>query len=257
MHDLSQNLLSKKICDIIMVRSGKTGKEIIMLSRVADYERAEMLYNWIVFLGEITLIVLGCVMLYFIYRYLRTVNKRMKAVKNLKKSAARAGFKCQKAGSYLNFDSHNMETCFVLTKGLVQYNVRFLATFGKNRTLRFLAPDAYVSEKEFGYTLAVGKNHMITTMLARAFRPKNIPDDFLKITHTETVTFPSNTIYTKGVEVLQNGNVHEIVILNPVPLKAFFLDKTTWTQVIGGETWQNLSFHDISSFCSMIERKHG
>ncbi len=228
----------------------------MLSSTIQNYETWESIYSWIVFLGQLALIVLGCVMVYFIYRYLRTVNKRMKAVKNLKKSAARAGFKCKKTGSCLNFDSHNMETCFVLTKGLVQYNVRFLTTFGKNRTLRFLAPDAYVSEKEFGYTLAVGNNHMITTMLARAFRPKNISDDFLKITHTETVTFPSNTIYTKGVEVLQSGNVHEIVILNPVPLKAFFLDKTTWTQVIGGETWQNLSFHDISSFCSMLERKY-
>ena len=95
---------------------------------------------------------------------------------------------------------------------------------------------------------------MINTMLARAFKPKNMSDNLLQITHTETVTFPSNTIYTKGVEVLQDGNVHEIVILNPVPLKVFLLDKTTWKQVIGGETWQKLSFHDISSFCSMIER---
>jgi hypothetical protein len=91
-------------------------------------------------------------------------------------------------------------------------------------------------------------------MMARMFKPKNIPGDMLKWTHSETVTFPSNTIYTKGVEVLQSGNVHEIVILNPVPLKAFYLDKTTWKQIIGGETWQNLSFHDISSFCSLVER---
>ena len=46
-----------------------------------------MLYNWIVFLGEIALYVLAGVMIYFLYRYLRTVNKRMKAVKNIKKSA--------------------------------------------------------------------------------------------------------------------------------------------------------------------------
>ena len=124
-----------------------------MLSRVENYEMWESIYNWIVFLGELALIVLGCVMLYFICRYLRTVNKRVKAVKKLKKSAARAGFKCSKTNTYLNFDCHNMETCFVLTKGLVQYNVRFLTTFKKNRTLRFLAPDAYVSEKEFGYKI--------------------------------------------------------------------------------------------------------
>ena len=237
------------------MRSGKTGKEIMMLSRVENYEMWESIYNWIVFLGELALIVLGCVMIYFIYRYLRVVNKRTKAVRNLKKSAARAGFKCQKTGSYLNFDSHNMETCFVLTKGLTQYNVRFLTTFGKNRTLRFFAPDAYVSEKNVGYILLnTTAAHYIN--LARIFRPKNIPADMLKLTHSEMVEFPSNTIYTKGVEVLQSGNVHEIVIFNPVPLKAFFLDKTTWTQVIGGETWQNLSFHDIGSFCSMLERTY-
>ena len=234
----------------------KAGKEQIMLnSTIQKYETWESIYSWIVFLGQLVLIVLGCVMLYFIYRYLRTVSKRMKAVKNLKKSAARAGFKCKKTGSYLNFDSHNMETCFVLTKGLEQYNVRFLTTLGKNRTLRFFAPDAYVSEKNFGYTL-INTNHVHSLLIARMFRPKNIPADLLKWTHSETVTFPSNTIYTKGVEVLQSGNVHEIVIFNPVPLKAFFLDKTTWTQVIGGETWQNLSFHDIGSFCSMLERTY-
>lgn len=224
-----------------------------MLSRVADYERAEMLYNWIVFLGEIALIVLGCVMLYFIYRYLRTVNKRMKAVKNLKRSAERGGFKCKKVGSYLNFDCHNMETCFVLTKGLTQYNVRFLTTFWKNRTLRFFAPDAYVSEKNFGYILLNTRN-VFSFMWSKMFKPKNFPGDLLKWVYTENVTFPSNTIYTKGVEILQSGNVREVVILNPVPLKVFYLDKTKWTMIVGGETWQNLSFHDISTFCSLIER---
>ncbi|MBO5702617.1 MAG: hypothetical protein J6S71_09275 [Clostridia bacterium] len=214
----------------------------------------EIVYNWLVFLGQVALIVLGCVLLYFIYRYLRTIKKRMKAVKNLKKSAERAGFKCKKTGSYLNFDSHNMETCFVLTRELMQYNVRFLTTFGKNRTLRFLAPDAYVSEKTVGYMLLINHRNVFGHMMARMFKPKNIPGDLLKWTHSETVTFPSNTIYTKGVEVLQSGNVREVVILNPVPLKAFYLDKTTWKQIIGGETWQNLSFHDISSFCSLIER---
>ena len=214
----------------------------------------DIIYNWVVFLGQVALIILGVVLLYFIYRYIRTVRKRMKAVKKLKKTAASTGFKCKKTGSYLNFDSHNMETCFVLTKGLTQYNVRFLTVFGKNRTLRFFSPDAYVSEKTVGYMLLINHRNVFGHMMARMFKPKNIPGDLLKWTHSETVTFPSNTIYTKGVEVLQSGNVHEVVILNPVPLKAFFLDKTTWKQIIGGETWQNLSFHDISSFCSMIER---
>jgi hypothetical protein len=214
----------------------------------------DIVYNWLVFLGQVALIILGCVLIWFVYRYIRTARKRIKAVKRLKKSAERAGFKCMKTGSYLNFDSHNMETCFVLTRGLTQYNVRFLATFGKNRTLRFLAPDAYVSEKEVGYMLLINHRNVFGHMMARMFKPKNIPGDMLKWTHSETVTFPSNTIYTKGVEVLQSGNVHEIVILNPVPLKAFYLDKTTWKLIIGGETWQNLSFHDISSFCSLIER---
>lgn len=214
----------------------------------------DIIYNWVVFLGQVALIILGVVLLYFMYRYIRTVRKRMKAVKKLKKTAASTGFKCKKTGSYLNFDSHNMETCFVLTKGLTQYNVRFLTVFGKNRTLRFFAPDAYVSEKTVGYMLLINHRNVFGHMMARMFKPKNIPGDLLKWTHSETVTFPSNTIYTKGVEVLQSGNVHEVVILNPVPLKAFFLDKTTWKQIIGGETWQNLSFHDISSFCSMIER---
>ena len=214
----------------------------------------DIIYNWAVFLGQVALIVLGIVLLYFVYRYIRTFRKRIKAVKKLKKSAKVSGFKCKKTSSYLNFDSHNMETCFVLTRGLTQYNVRFLTTFGKNRTLRFLAPDAYVSEKTVGYMLLINHRNVFGHMMARMFKPKNIPGDLLKWTHSETVTFPSNTIYTKGVEVLQTGNVHEIVILNPVPLKAFYLDKTTWKQIIGGETWQNLSFHDISSFCSMIER---
>ncbi len=224
-----------------------------MLSRVADYERAEMLYNWIVFLGEIALYILVGVMIYFLYRYLRTVRKRVKAVKNMKKSAERGGFKCKKVGSYLNFDCHNMETCFVLTKGLTQYNVRFLTTFWKNRTLRFFAPDAYVSEKNVGYILLNTKGANFLSW-AKIFKPKNIPGDLLKWIHTETFEFPSKTIYTKGVEVLQSGNVHEVVILNPVPLKVFYLDKTKWTMIVGGETWQNLSFHDISTFCSMIER---
>ena len=251
---LSQFSVLGKFCDIMMLRSGKTGKEQVMLSStIQKYETLESIYSWIVFLGQLALIVLGCVMLYFIYRYLRTVNKRMKAVKKLKKSAARAGFKCSKTNTYLNFDCHNMETCFVLTKGLEQYNVRFLSTFGKNRNLRFYSPDEYVSEKIVGYILLNAKGSGFLSW-ARIFKPKNIPGNLLKWIHTETFAFPSKRIRTTGVENLQSGNVHEVVIFNPVPLKAYYLDKTLWRLIVGGETWQNLSFHDISSFCSMIER---
>ena len=226
----------------------------MLKSNIDALETEQAIYSWLVFLGELALIILGCLLICFACRYLRAFTKRRKAVKNLKKSAERAGFKCKKVGSYLNFDCHNMETCFVLTKGLVQYNVRFLATIGKNRTLRFFSPDAYVSEKTVGYMLLINHRNVFGHMMARMFKPKNIPDDLLKWTHSETTTLPSNTIRTKGVEVLQDGNVHEIVIFNPVPMKAYFLDKTTWKQIIGGESWQKLSFHDISSFCSMIER---
>ena len=224
-----------------------------MLSRVGDYERAQMLYNWIVFLGEIALYVLVGVMIYFLYRYLRAVNKRVKAVKNIRKSAEIAGFKCKKTGNYLNFDCHNMATCMVLTKGLTQYNVRFLSTFGKNRNLRFYSPDEYVSEKIVGYILLNAKGSGFLSW-ARIFKPKNIPGNLLKWMHTETFAFPSKRIRTTGVENLQSGNVHEVVIFNPVPLKAYYLDKTLWKLIVGGETWKNLSFHDISTFCSLIER---
>lgn len=240
------------------MRSGKTGKEQTMLSaEIQNYEIKEAIGSWLIFLGQLALIILGCVLLYFIYRYLRTVKKRIRAVKNLKKSAERAGFKCKKVNGYLNFNKRNMKTCFMLSNGIEQYNVRFLATFGKNRNLRFYATNAYVLEKEWGYTLALGKRSMIATELARAFKPENVSEDFMKITHTEILTFPSDTIYTQGTEVLRSGNVHEILILNPVPLKAFYMDTNSWKEIIGGETWQNLSFHDISSFCSMIERKYG
>lgn len=226
----------------------------MLRSRVDSIETWQTIYNWIVFLGEIALIVLSLVLIYYLYRYLRALRKRLRAVKQLKASAKKAGFRCVKtSASHINFDAHNMETCFVLTKGLTQYNVRFLATVGKNRILRFLSPDSYVSEKNFGYII-LNTRSVISIMMAKMFKPKNIPGNLLKWVHTENVTFPSNTIHTKGVEVLQDGNVHEIVILNPVPLKVFLLDKTTWKLVIGGETWQKLSFHDISSFCSMIER---
>ena len=251
--DLSQNLILKIFYDIIYTRLRKSRKETKMLSRVGDYERAQMLYNWIVFLGEIALYVLAGVMIYFLYRYLRAVNKRVKAVKNIRKSAEIAGFKCKKTGNYLNFDCHNMETCMVLTKGLTQYNVRFLSTFGKNRNLRFYSPDEYVSEKIVGYILLNAKGSGFLSW-ARIFKPKNIPGNLLKWIHTETFAFPSKRIRTTGVENLQSGNVHEVVIFNPVPLRAYYLDKTLWKLIVGGETWKNLSFHDISTFCSLIER---
>ena len=228
----------------------------MLSAEIQNYEIKEAITSWAIFLAQLALIILGCVLLYFIYRYLRTVKKRLNAVKNLKKSAERAGFKCKKMNGYLNFNKRNMKTCFMLSNGIEQYNVRFLATFGKNRNLRFYATNAYVIEKEWGYTLALGKRRMFATMMAQMFKPDDLPDDFLQITHTEVVTFPSNTIYTQGTEILRSGNIHEIVILNPVPLKAFYMDTNSWKEIIGGETWQNLSFHDISSFCSMLERKY-
>ena len=217
----------------------------------------DIIINWMIFLGECTLILIGVIFVYLLYRWTRAYTKRLTAIHKLKTTAKKCGFSCEKINnSHLNIGKRNMRTAFVLTRGLIQYNIHFHATVGKNRTIRFISPNAYISEKEFGYTLVLSKRAADAIMISKLFKPKDMSDDLLQISHSEQVAFPSNTIYTKGTGILHEGYTQDIVIFNPVPLKAFYFDGRNWVQIIGGENWNNLHFHDISSFCCMLERKY-
>ena len=48
--------------------------------------------------------------------------------------------------------------------------------------------------------------------------------------------------------------VHEVLIFNPVPMRAFYREGTTDVELIGGEQKDGVWLHDIVSFGSMLER---
>ena len=217
-----------------------------------------IVWNWIVFLGECILLILAVILLGHALRWLRALLKRCMAVGKLKKAAHAGSYVIERHGlHWLALSKRRAETAFVLSRGEQIYHVHFVPTVGRSRALRFLAHDAYISEKEFGFLL-LNTNKSMSLSAAQMFKPADVSSGgSLQWAHTETTAFPSGTIHLTGLErVAENRaqGIQDVVILNPAPMKAFAASGNGVVPIVGGEVMFGVAYHDIGSFCTLLRR---
>lgn len=220
-----------------------------------DMPNENIVLNWLVFIGECLLIALAVLLICFVVRWLWALIRRCRAVCKLKKAARDSGYALERRGlRWLSLGKRRAETAFVLSRDGRVYHVHFVPAAGRARTLRFLAHDAYVSEREFGFLL-LNTNKPMSLSTARMFKPAGTSGSTLQWTHTETAAFPSGTIRLRGLEQLAENRaqgIQDVILLNPVPMKAFVRNGNSWDAIIGGETVFGVAFHDIGSFCTLL-----
>ncbi len=204
-----------------------------------------ILLNWLVFLSEVLCIVIVIMALIWAGRIIRAVIKRRKALVLIEKTAKDKDYKVVFGnGKYKSlFTPSNTPDIIVETPSGV-YLARFVSCLKKMTFIRFVEKEKFIKTKVGGYFLISTRN-----LLYNAFvKKKAIPSHRFELSE-----FGARTSHLSPLDT-NNGNCKEVVIFNPVPLKVYYQDGNTEKVLVGGETIDNVQYHDVSSFCLKLEQ---
>lgn len=217
----------------------------------------DIFLNWMIFLGKCLLLIAAVVVLVLLFRRLSILIKRCIAARRIEKIAKISGYEVErKRFKFLRIGKKNAPTAYVLTKKNRKIHVHFIATEGKARILRFFAPDAYAIEKTVGF-FALNTENAFSLSTAKMFKPKNMSGSTLQWAHTDGTDLPVGTVRLRGMEDIEQNKtcgIEDVIILNPAPMKAFYLAANSWQPIVGGETIFGIGYHTVESFCSTLKR---
>lgn len=204
-----------------------------------------ILLNWLVFLSEVLSIVIVIMALIWAERIIRAVIKRRKALNLIEKTAKDKNYKVVFGnGKYKSlFIPSNTPDVIVETPSGV-FLARFVSCLKKMTFIRFAEKGKFIKAKVGGFFLVSARN-----LLYNAFvKKKAIPSHRFEITE-----FGARASHLSPLDT-NNGNYKEVVIFNPVPLKVYYQEGNTEKVLVGGETIDNIQYHDVSSFCLKLEQ---
>ena len=140
----------------------------------------------------------------------------------------------------------------VILENDTQYiKVRFLATLHKNRVLHFLGRNVYTTGAKIGaLMLAVPFNVGFHSAMWMRYIPWKRVVEITDEYPVDAIALPTLECHhdPRGKEI------HEVLIFNPAPMRVFYREGTTETEIVGGEQKDGVWLHDIVSFGSMLER---
>ena len=225
---------------------------IILVIAAAIY--GLLLWAWGLFVLQVTAIVIGCILLVRLCILFSAFRKRRRAVRTVRRYAKEYGFRIQTNRTVYSSILRPAEVPSVLLENDTQYiKVRFLATLRKKHVLHFLGRNVYVVSHTYGNAL------LAVTPLAPGwslFHPRNLAPLNRSGIVTMTADYPENAVALPTLECRHDPRgkeVHEVLILNPAPMRAFYREGNTEVELLGGERKDGVWLHDIVSFGSMLE----
>ena len=215
----------------------------------------EIALNWLLFLLQVTAIIVLFVLLLTLIRYLRIFRKRVRALRDLRRIARECGYRFRKTGHcYRSLFRNYAEPYVILENDDICYAIRFLPTLRRNSILQIRSPQLYRINRQFGYVLPSRNARMLA--VAQVFRPDNIGDELLSMTHKEMHEFQKGDKIMPPLRLPESEKqVQEIMILHPAPMRAVHVREGRERQILGGETVDGIGYYDMFGFCSMIKRK--
>ncbi len=252
--------LRQALCDV----TNAVGKRVIvsprfwMLSGIALLFIAAVVglyFLWGIFVVEVAAIVAGVFVAAFLFRFFRTYHKRARAYRQLKRAAAENGYTLKKRQTVFSsvFWTRPYPSV-VLERGDSTYHIRFVGAWKRLRILKFLSPYFYQISTMKG--VAVAPTRPIVGH-AFYFKPKGMKGDLFKLYHTDLVefdgSFRSLPLYEKR-HLPVDHTVTEVLLLNPVPMRATYRAGNTEHTIVGGENLGGVLFHDVPGFCEYLRR---
>lgn len=214
-----------------------------------------LLWAWGLFVLQVTAIVIGCILLVELWILSSAFMKRRRAVRTVRRYAKEYGFQMRSNSTVYSSILRPAEVPSVLLENDTQYiKIRFLATLHKKHVLHFLGRNVYLVSQTYGSAL------LAVTPLAPGwslFHPRNLTPLNRSGIVTVTADYPENAVALPTLECRHDPHgkeVHEVLILNPAPMRAFYREGNTEVELLGGERKDGVWLHDIVSFGSMLEK---
>ena len=215
-------------------------------------------YVWAVFLLQLFILIFGILFFMYVWRNLRVILKRARAVSNFRAVCDKNNIKLEKKSSlYKSLFKDTTEPELVIETDETKYVIKlFNPAVIKNINVTFLSPSEYIVTKANGYIL-VSKN-MYWLFITNLFRPKNISSRFFIPVHTmqyETVkgikSFPKINFEEKPSE----KKTVNVLMFNPVPLNIKYVDKSHTRQLLSGDKFEGYEIYSSGDFLSRLKRE--
>ena len=217
-----------------------------------------LLWAWDIFVLQMTLLIVGIILAINFIILSSAYHKRRRAMKSIRRYAKENGYRIQANRTVYTSILYAADKPSVILENDTQYiKVRFLATLHKNRVLHFLGRNAYLVTHTYGNALlARSLCHPIWMYL----RPYNIIPASRSGIVMMTADYEENAYALPTLERRHDPlekEVHEVLIFNPAPMRAFYREGTTEVELLGGEQKDGVWLHDIVSFGTMLRKLKG
>ena len=214
-----------------------------------------LLWAWDIFVLQMTILIVGIILAVNFIILSLAYHKRRRAMKSICRYAKENGFRIQANRTVYTSILYAADKPSVILENDTQYiKVRFLATLHKNRILHFLGRNVYTTGAKIGALLITVPFNLgfQSTMWMRFIpwkRVVEISDDF----PVDAIALPTLERRHDPLE----KEVHEVLIFNPAPMRAFYREGTTEVELLGGEQKDGVWLHDIVSFGTMLRKLKG
>lgn len=214
-----------------------------------------LLWAWDIFVVQMTLLIVGIVLAINLCIVLSACHKRRRAMKAIRRYAKENGYRITANRTVYTSVWTAADKPSVILENDTQYiKVRFLATLHKNRVLHFLGRNVFTTGAKIGAL-------MITTPFNVGFQ-STMWMRFIPWKRVVEISdeYPVDAIALPTLERRHDPHekeVHEVLILNPAPMRVFYREGTTETEIIGGEQKDGVWLHDIVSFGTMLRKLKG
>ena len=208
-------------------------------------------FLWGIFVVQVLLIVVGIFVLLCLLRYTRTLRKRAKAVRRIRKAAQEKGYICETNNTaYTSVFRPSERPAILLDDGERVYKIRFLPVLYRRCRLYFVAKNVYYITRMKGAAIMHARFGPLAAPNFAAF--------FMPRMHSELAAFAQSflTLPTMEKRHDRHDRIHEeVLILNPVPMCAFYRVKNTYEPLLGGEKHDGVWIHDIAGFLHFLREK--
>lgn len=215
-----------------------------------------LLWAWDIFVLQMTILIVGIILAINLIILSSAYHKRRRAMKSICRYAKENGFRIQANRTVYTSILYAADKPSVILENDTQYiKVRFLATLHKNRVLHFLGRNVYTTSARIGM-LAIATPFGVgfhappwRRFLPWAGRTLEIADEYA----LDAIALPTLERRHDPLE----KEVHEVLIFNPAPMRAFYREGTTEVELLGGEQKDGVWLHDIVSFGTMLRKLKG
>ena len=211
-----------------------------------------LLWAWDIFVLQMTILIVGIILAVNIIILSLAYHKRRRAMKSIRKYAKENGYRIQANRTVYTSILYAADKPSVILENDTQYiKVRFLATLHQNRVLHFLGRNVYTTGAKLGaLMITVPFNVGFQSTMWMRFIPWKRVVEISEELPVDAVALPT----LERRHDPRDKEVHEVLIFNPVPMRAFYREGTTDVELVGGEQKDGVWLHDIVSFGTMLKR---